>query len=48
MGDELFPKKDGNMLTSDIDYIDVWRVRTCALCVSECTGSTVVYIKIFI
>uniref|UniRef100_A0A671UPM2 alcohol dehydrogenase (NADP(+)) n=1 Tax=Sparus aurata TaxID=8175 RepID=A0A671UPM2_SPAAU len=25
MGDELFPKKDGNMLTSDIDYIDVWR-----------------------
>ncbi|XP_036962508.1 aldo-keto reductase family 1 member B1 [Acanthopagrus latus] len=25
MGDELFPMKDGNMLTSDIDYIDVWR-----------------------
>ncbi|XP_070828687.1 aldo-keto reductase family 1 member B1 [Chaetodon trifascialis] len=25
MGDELFPKKDGKMLTSDIDYIDVWR-----------------------
>ncbi|XP_035520478.1 aldo-keto reductase family 1 member B1 [Morone saxatilis] len=25
VGDELFPKKDGKMLTSDIDYIDVWR-----------------------
>nr|XP_046250164.1 aldo-keto reductase family 1 member B1-like [Scatophagus argus]XP_046251159.1 aldo-keto reductase family 1 member B1-like [Scatophagus argus] len=25
MGDELFPKKDGKILTSDIDYIDVWR-----------------------
>ncbi|KAM7002571.1 aldose reductase-related protein 2 [Tautogolabrus adspersus] len=25
MGDELFPKKDGQMLTSDIDYVDVWR-----------------------
>ncbi|XP_073327412.1 aldose reductase-related protein 2 [Pagrus major] len=25
MGDELFPKKDGIMLTSDIDYLDVWR-----------------------
>ncbi|XP_062276111.1 aldose reductase-related protein 2 [Scomber scombrus] len=25
MGDELFPKKDGRMLTSDIDYVDVWR-----------------------
>ncbi|XP_070763456.1 aldo-keto reductase family 1 member B1 [Enoplosus armatus] len=25
MGDELFPKKDGKMLTSDMDYIDVWR-----------------------
>ncbi|XP_010782828.1 aldose reductase-like [Notothenia coriiceps] len=25
MGDELFPKKDGKMLTSDIDYVDVWR-----------------------
>lgn len=25
MGDELFPMKDGKMLTSDIDYIDVWR-----------------------
>ncbi|XP_029377841.1 aldo-keto reductase family 1 member B1 [Echeneis naucrates] len=24
--DELFPKMDGKMLTSDIDYIDVWRV----------------------
>ncbi|XP_034390955.1 aldo-keto reductase family 1 member B1 isoform X1 [Cyclopterus lumpus] len=24
-GDELFPKKDGVMLTSDIDYVDVWR-----------------------
>ncbi|XP_041794739.1 aldo-keto reductase family 1 member B1 [Chelmon rostratus] len=23
--DELFPKKDGKMLTSDVDYIDVWR-----------------------
>ncbi|XP_068595680.1 aldo-keto reductase family 1 member B1 [Brachionichthys hirsutus] len=25
MGDELFPMKDGNILTSDVDYIDVWR-----------------------
>ncbi|XP_023253183.1 aldose reductase-like isoform X1 [Seriola lalandi dorsalis] len=25
MGDELFPKKDGQTLTSDIDYVDVWR-----------------------
>ncbi|CAG5958382.1 unnamed protein product, partial [Menidia menidia] len=25
MGDELFPKKDGKVLTSDIDYVDVWR-----------------------
>uniref|UniRef100_A0A8D0D4T1 Zgc:56622 n=1 Tax=Sander lucioperca TaxID=283035 RepID=A0A8D0D4T1_SANLU len=25
MGDELFPKKDGKMLTCDIDYVDVWR-----------------------
>ncbi|KAK5893982.1 hypothetical protein CesoFtcFv8_010723 [Champsocephalus esox] len=25
MGNELFPKKDGKMLTSDIDYVDVWR-----------------------
>ncbi|KAG8012991.1 Aldose reductase-related protein 2 [Nibea albiflora] len=25
MGDELFPKKDGKIQTSDIDYIDVWR-----------------------
>ncbi|KAF7658023.1 hypothetical protein LDENG_00018330 [Lucifuga dentata] len=24
-GDELFPKKDGKLLTSDIDYVDVWR-----------------------
>lgn len=32
MGDELFPKKDGQMLTSDIDYVDVWRVRTHTLC----------------
>uniref|UniRef100_A0A3Q3WAY6 NADP-dependent oxidoreductase domain-containing protein n=1 Tax=Mola mola TaxID=94237 RepID=A0A3Q3WAY6_MOLML len=24
-GDELFPRKDGNILTSDIDYVDVWR-----------------------
>lgn len=28
MDDELFPSKDGEMLTSDIDYVDVWRVRT--------------------
>lgn len=27
MGDELYPKKDGQILTSDIDYVDVWRVR---------------------
>ncbi|XP_028285969.1 aldose reductase-related protein 2 [Parambassis ranga] len=25
VGDELFPKKDGETLTSDIDYVDVWR-----------------------
>ncbi|KAM4618162.1 aldo-keto reductase family 1 member B1 [Polymixia lowei] len=25
VGDELFPLKDGEMLTSDIDYLDVWR-----------------------
>ncbi|XP_068580153.1 aldo-keto reductase family 1 member B1 [Cebidichthys violaceus] len=25
IGDELFPKKDGQMLTSDTDYVDVWR-----------------------
>uniref|UniRef100_A0A1A8BM05 NADP-dependent oxidoreductase domain-containing protein n=1 Tax=Nothobranchius kadleci TaxID=1051664 RepID=A0A1A8BM05_NOTKA len=25
MGDELFPKKDGKILTSDVDYVDVWR-----------------------
>ncbi|KAF7225186.1 aldo-keto reductase family 1 member B1 isoform X1 [Nothobranchius furzeri] len=24
-GDELFPKKDGKILTSDVDYVDVWR-----------------------
>lgn len=23
--DELFPRKDGKILTSDIDYVDVWR-----------------------
>ncbi|XP_051808002.1 aldo-keto reductase family 1 member B1 isoform X2 [Acanthochromis polyacanthus] len=26
VGDELFPMKDGKMLTTDIDYVDVWRV----------------------
>ena len=31
MGDELFPRKDGQLMTSDIDYVDVWRVRTCEL-----------------
>uniref|UniRef100_A0A1A8EK27 alcohol dehydrogenase (NADP(+)) n=2 Tax=Nothobranchius korthausae TaxID=1143690 RepID=A0A1A8EK27_9TELE len=25
IGDELFPKKDGKILTSDVDYVDVWR-----------------------
>ncbi|XP_072241473.1 aldo-keto reductase family 1 member B1 [Leuresthes tenuis] len=25
IGDELFPTKDGVVLTSDIDYVDVWR-----------------------
>ncbi|XP_034031567.1 aldo-keto reductase family 1 member B1 [Thalassophryne amazonica] len=25
MAEELFPKKDGEMLTSDIDYVDVWK-----------------------
>ncbi|XP_075325450.1 aldose reductase-related protein 2 isoform X2 [Odontesthes bonariensis] len=26
MGDELYPRKDGVLLTSDVDYVDVWRV----------------------
>ncbi|XP_040017613.2 aldo-keto reductase family 1 member C1-like isoform X1 [Gasterosteus aculeatus] len=25
VGDELFPQKDGRVLTSDVDYVDVWR-----------------------
>ncbi|KAJ8398664.1 hypothetical protein AAFF_G00421920 [Aldrovandia affinis] len=25
VGDELFPMKDGKILTADIDYVDVWR-----------------------
>ncbi|KAM4572915.1 aldose reductase-related protein 2 isoform 2-T2 [Odontesthes bonariensis] len=25
MGDELYPRKDGVLLTSDVDYVDVWR-----------------------
>ncbi|KAG9352645.1 hypothetical protein JZ751_021059 [Albula glossodonta] len=25
VGDELFPMKDGKLLTTDIDYVDVWR-----------------------
>uniref|UniRef100_A0A3B3CKB7 alcohol dehydrogenase (NADP(+)) n=1 Tax=Oryzias melastigma TaxID=30732 RepID=A0A3B3CKB7_ORYME len=25
VGEELFPMKDGKVLTSDIDYVDVWR-----------------------
>ncbi|KAK7151911.1 hypothetical protein R3I94_008294 [Phoxinus phoxinus] len=25
MGDELFPEKDGKVLTTDIDYVDVWK-----------------------
>lgn len=25
MGDEFFPRKDGQILTSDVDYVDVWR-----------------------
>uniref|UniRef100_A0A9J8BTF2 Zgc:56622 n=1 Tax=Cyprinus carpio carpio TaxID=630221 RepID=A0A9J8BTF2_CYPCA len=25
MGDELFPEKDGKILTTDIDYVDVWK-----------------------
>lgn len=29
MGDELFPQKNGQILTSDVDYVDVWRVRRC-------------------
>ncbi|XP_075994359.1 aldo-keto reductase family 1 member B1 [Genypterus blacodes] len=24
-GDDLFPQRDGEMLTSDVDYVDVWR-----------------------
>lgn len=30
MGDELFPEKDGKMLTTDIDYVDVWKVMLTA------------------
>ncbi|KAM8892672.1 aldo-keto reductase family 1 member C1 isoform 2-T2 [Spinachia spinachia] len=26
VGDDFFPKKDGKILTSDIDYVDVWRI----------------------
>lgn len=26
MGDELFPEKNGEILTTDIDYVDVWKV----------------------
>ncbi|KAM9377727.1 aldo-keto reductase family 1 member B1 isoform 2-T2 [Pholidichthys leucotaenia] len=26
LGDELFPMQDGKMLTTDVDYVDVWRV----------------------
>ncbi|KAM9377726.1 aldo-keto reductase family 1 member B1 isoform 1-T1 [Pholidichthys leucotaenia] len=25
LGDELFPMQDGKMLTTDVDYVDVWR-----------------------
>ncbi|KAF4101223.1 hypothetical protein G5714_017655 [Onychostoma macrolepis] len=25
VGDELFPEKDGKVLTTDIDYVDVWK-----------------------
>ncbi|XP_073706075.1 aldose reductase-related protein 2 [Garra rufa] len=25
IGDELFPEKDGKVLTTDIDYVDVWK-----------------------
>ncbi|XP_056908418.1 aldo-keto reductase family 1 member B1 isoform X2 [Takifugu flavidus] len=25
MGDELFPQKNGQILTSDVDYVDVWK-----------------------
>ncbi|KAG7245586.1 hypothetical protein CRUP_012319, partial [Coryphaenoides rupestris] len=25
VGDEFLPMKDGEMLTTDIDYLDVWR-----------------------
>lgn len=25
VGDELFPERDGKILTTDIDYVDVWR-----------------------
>ena len=24
--DDIFPMKDGNVLTADIDYMDVWKV----------------------
>lgn len=26
VGDELEPMKDGKVLTSDVDYVDVWKV----------------------
>lgn len=52
IGDELFPQKDGQPLTSDVDYVDVWRVRAhvlslfaCPLCV--CVSTVVdIYINI--
>lgn len=30
VGDELFPEKDGKILTTDIDYVDVWKVMLTA------------------
>ena len=44
MDDELFPSKDGAMLTSDIDYVDVWRVRTHVVClVLQCLFTERIY-----
>lgn len=46
MGDELFPEKDGKMLTSDVDYLDVWRVRKHVLSVCMCTNNLIALLKI--
>ncbi|XP_035769357.1 aldo-keto reductase family 1 member B1 [Neolamprologus brichardi] len=35
MGDELFPRKDGKIVTSDVDYVDVWRTLTLLSCLLQ-------------